>query len=67
MSAVLYSTNCPKCMILEKMLDKKGVEYKKCTDMKEIRSKGIMSAPTLEMDGKLLSYDEAMSEMQNLA
>ena len=57
----LYSTNCPKCKVLESKLQKKNIEYTTCTDMDEMLSHGIKSAPVLEMtDGQLLNFGDAV-------
>ena len=57
---VLYSTGCPQCAVLKKMLDEKNVEYTTCSDIKEMRSKGILSVPMLELDGEIMNLQAAM-------
>lgn len=57
---VMYSTNCPKCFVLGKKLDKAGIEYDVITDIDEIAAKGILSVPTLEIDGELLDFKSAV-------
>lgn len=56
----MYSTHCPKCKVLEMKLKSKGIEYEECTDTEEMRRKGIRSAPTLEVDGNMLEFGEAV-------
>lgn len=57
----LYSTNCPKCKVLETKLKIKKIEYTTCTDVDEMLSRGIKSAPRLELeDGSLLEYTDAI-------
>lgn len=58
---ILYTIGCPKCMVLEKKLDKKGIKYNKVESMSEILDTGIQSAPTLELDnGERLTFEKAI-------
>lgn len=57
---VLYSTHCPKCKILEKKLTDKKINFSLCEDVDTMKSKGIMSAPMLEVDDKLLDFYNAV-------
>ena len=54
-------------MILESMLRKENISFEVCNDVKKMRSMGIMSAPVLGVGDRLLSYDEVISELPNLA
>lgn len=60
MSAVLYSTNCPKCMVLEKKLSMAGIEYSIVNDADLMIEKGFASAPMLEVDGRAMDFREAI-------
>ena len=62
MSIKLYTTGCPKCMILEKKLDQKGVEYEKVEDFDVdfLVEKGFTMAPVLEVEGEMMGYGEAV-------
>lgn len=60
MSIVLYSTNCPKCKVLEKKLDSIGVNYTIVTDENLMISKGFSSAPMLEVDGNIMDFGNAV-------
>ena len=57
---ILYSTNCPKCNILEAKLNQKNIVYEICTDIDIMESKGMMSAPALEVDGELMDFGAAV-------
>lgn len=59
-SIILYSTGCPMCRALEKMLNDKGVVYHTISDVEEMKSLGIMHVPVLSVDGKMYSYPEAV-------
>ena len=57
----LYSTNCPKCKVLETKLKQKNIDYEICTDIEKMKSLKIMSAPILEMDdGNRLNFTDAV-------
>ena len=57
----LYSTNCPKCKVLEMKLNKKNIEYNTCTDIDEMTAQGIKSAPTLKLeDNTILNFADAI-------
>jgi glutaredoxin len=57
---IFYTTHCPKCAILEEKLNEKQIQFDTCTDVKLMVSKGFRSAPMLEVDGKPLTYLEAI-------
>ena len=56
----LFTTNCPKCKILKQKLDQKNITYDMCEDVNIMQSKGIMSAPMLEIDGQMKNFNEAI-------
>ena len=57
---VFYSTHCPKCSILEKKLKQANIEYTENNDVETMVAKGMTSAPSLEVDGKLMSFAESI-------
>lgn len=56
MKTKLYSTNCPKCKVLETLLNRDNIEYVVTTDVSSLINEGITSAPVLEIK---LTFDEA--------
>lgn len=60
MKVILYTTHCPKCKVLTAKLKAKGVDYEEVTDVDVMRDKGFMSAPMLEVDGKIMTFVEAI-------
>lgn len=58
-NVILYSTGCPNCKMLEKLLDKKNIPYTVNNNVDEMIAKGFMSAPNLEVDGKIMKFGEA--------
>lgn len=65
-SVVLYSTGCPKCSVLKTKLDSKRINYTTVTDTNVMLSKGIDTVPVLEVDGKFLSFSEAVDWLKNI-
>lgn len=59
MNVTLYSTNCPKCKILETKLNKKGISYSIVTDVNTMLEKGFTQAPVLEVDGEVKEFRAA--------
>jgi ribonucleoside-triphosphate reductase (formate) len=66
MKVTLYSINtpeqpmkCPKCHILELKLIEHGIQFDTNTNMKDMEALGMMSAPGLMVDGKLMGFGEA--------
>lgn len=55
----LYSTHCPKCVVLEKKLDTKNIQYELVEDQDVMIEKGFMTAPVLDVDGKVMQFKEA--------
>lgn len=48
-------------MVLEKKLEKKGIEYTVVEDAETINSMGYASVPLLEVEGKVMEFVEANS------
>lgn len=59
MEIILYSTNCPKCKILEKKLTEKNIKFTKNNNVIEMTELGIDQVPVLSIDGKLLNFVES--------
>lgn len=56
---ILYSTHCPKCIVLEKKLSATGIDFTLVEDADIMQQKGFMAAPMLEVDGKVMNFIEA--------
>lgn len=59
MKIILYSTGCPKCNVLKKKLEMRGIEYEESGDIDFLIERGIMQAPVLNVNGVLLDFVEA--------
>jgi len=66
MITLYHSDGCPKCMVLEKALQEKGVEYESVTDIDAMLKKGFMSVPMLGVDDKNLTFPQALEYVKNL-
>ena len=62
---IMYTTHCPQCKVLEKMLNDKKIEYIQITDINIMKSKGIQSVPYLEVEGELKNFKESMEWIRN--
>ncbi len=57
----IYTTaTCPKCKILKKKMDDKGIAYEEFTDENEMQRMGILSVPVLEVDGEQMDFPQAV-------
>ena len=66
MTVIFYSTHCPQCRGLEMQLKAKKVEYTECDDPEEMKRIGLMTAPALSVDGKVMAYPEALRWLKGL-
>lgn len=61
MGIVLFTTHCPKCEVLCKKLQAKNISFTENTDVRQMKSLGMMAAPGLQLeDGTLLKFGEAV-------
>lgn len=60
MNVTLYSTNCPKCKVLESKLNQHGVDFNVNHDVELMREKGFDFLPKLEVDGIIYNFKEAV-------
>lgn len=56
---ILYSTNCPRCKVIEKKLQLKNIDFIVDTDVSKMMAKGFRQAPILEIDENFLDFAEA--------
>lgn len=66
MITLYHSDGCPKCMILERALQEKGVEYESVTDIDVMLEKGFMSVPVLGVGDNNLAFPQALEYVKNL-
>lgn len=56
---VLYSTGCPKCTVLKKKLDNKGIEYTENSSVEEMLSLNITLVPVLKVGDSMMDFAQA--------
>ncbi len=59
MIVTLYSTNCPRCVVLEKKLQNAGINFSINNNIEEMLALGFLEAPILMVDGKAMTFKEA--------
>jgi len=63
----LYSTGCPNCNILKKMIENKEISYIEETDVNKIISLGITEVPAIMLENKkILNYQEAKKWLSSM-
>ncbi len=65
MNIILYSTHCPRCTVLEKKLEAKGIKFEVETSVDDMLALGITQVPMLRVDDKLLNFAEANTWVNN--
>ena len=60
MITVYTTQTCPKCKILKKKLQEKGIEYQEFSDEDEMQRIGILSVPVMDVDGEQLDFPAAI-------
>lgn len=58
---ILYSTGCPRCSVLKKKLDEKGINYTENNSVKEMLALGIRTAPVLSIGNELKNFTESIA------
>ena len=49
MTAILYTIDCPKCLVLEKKLTEKGIEFRTVKDKELMLQLGFSEMPMLRI------------------
>lgn len=63
---IIYSSNCPKCIVLKKKLEQKNITFTECNDFQKLLDANIKTLPVLEVDDKLLTFNDAVNYVDNL-
>ena len=66
---ILYSTNCPKCKILEKKMENAGLDFTVSNDVEKMLELGFMSAPMLycKEENKYMAFASAVKYINELS
>ena len=62
----LYSTDCPRCRVLQMKLNELNLGYTVKTDIADMQALGITTAPVLEVDGELFAFNKALAYLAKL-
>lgn len=62
---IFYSTGCPKCKVLKNKLEAKSITYTENTNIAEMQSLSMMSAPALMVGDELLDFGHAVTWVNN--
>lgn len=67
MNIVLYTIDCPNCLVLEKKLKAKNIGFLRVSDRDTIVEKGFGDSvfPILEVDGITMGYKTAVQWINN--
>lgn len=57
---ILYSTDCPRCRILESKLNEKNIDFILAADITDAIDAGFMSAPVLKVDDEWMDFGTAV-------
>ena len=63
----LFSTNCPKCRVLEQKLIAANVDFYIESNMQEVIDQGFMSAPILKVDDTYYDFKQGVDWIKNEA
>ena len=55
----LFSTNCPRCRVLETKLNNANMSYQIENDMTEVINAGFMTAPVLKVNNQYYDFKTA--------
>ena len=57
----LYSTHCPRCIVLERKLKEKNIEYTEVNNVDEMIRLGMTMTPMLQVGDKLMEFTQAIT------
>ena len=63
---ILYSTHCPRCIVLKQKLDALHIPYAECNDIDEMIAENISQVPVLSVDGNKMDYVSALQWLSTM-
>ena len=63
----LYSTGCPRCKVLEKKLEQRGIIFETVTSIEEMLVLGFAQAPVLCVDQHYYDFGQAVQWLNEQA
>ena len=64
-TVILYSTGCPRCSVLKKKLEEKGIKYTENNSVDEMLALGIMTVPVFGIGDELKNFTESVAWLNN--
>lgn len=61
MNVILYSTGCPKCNILKKILTEKNIAFTENNSVEEMQQLGFQEVPKLDVEGQIYDFTDALA------
>jgi len=65
---ILYSNGCSKCVVLEKILERKKLNFVKVSDkeiiMKRAEEHGFYSLPFMQIDKEFYDFNKALTKLK---
>lgn len=58
---ILYTIDCPRCLVLEKKLNDKHISYEVCKDREMMKQEGFSMLPILSVNGRCLDFGKAVN------
>lgn len=65
-NVILYTTHCPMCLMLERKLKEKNINYIEVSNINEIKEAGIKNVPVLKVDNEMMDSYNAMQWIKNI-
>lgn len=62
---ILYTTDCPRCKLLERHLDEKKIPYEKSDDIELLLENGFRTVPVLCVNNEFLDFPKALNWVKN--
>ena len=62
---ILYSVDCPKCKVLKRKLESKGISFVENNSRDEMLDMGITEVPVLAVNGKRMDFSQAVAWINN--
>lgn len=59
-NVILYTTHCPRCLVLANKLQEKGIHYTEFTDVQKMFEMGMDMMPVLQVGKKQYGFKEAI-------
>ena len=63
---ILYSNGCPRCKIIEKRLEDKGIRDKKITDTEEMLRLGLTNVPWIKTKDTIMNFKDSIDYINNI-